>query len=196
MDIQLRFGVKPSATVAGRSCKCNAATEQQKASQKSSLQTHQKFTASLTYCCRLNTQINSFSGAYMQSIRLNIGQQAPHRPLDEWLAKWTPKHGADIAQLVSDESIPPPLLVGTTTSQPGPFSGISGVASVAPGGPDRSLRSISFKRSSLLMSVWIIQSSSSCSSLSSASSSPSCIPWEKTPTTVFQCAFALLSSMQ
>lgn len=122
----------------------------------------------------------------MQNIRLISGQQAPHRQLDEWLAKWAPKHGADIAQLVSDESIPPPLLAGTTTSQPGPFSGISGVASAAPGGPDRSLRSISFKRSSSLMSVWIIRSSSSCSSLSSASSSPSCIPWEKTPTTIFQ----------
>jgi hypothetical protein len=86
---------------------------------------------------------------------------------------------ATTAQLVSDDSMPPPLLAGTTTSQPGPFSGTRGEAAFAPpapgGGPIRSLRSISLWRSSLLMSVWTILSSSVCSSLRSASSSPSYI---------------------
>lgn len=92
-----------------------------------------------------------------------------------------------MAQLVSDDSMPPPLLAGTTTSQPGPFSGTRGGAAFAPpapgGGPMRSLRSISLWRSSSLMSVWTILSSSVCSSLRSASSSPSYISSHTPPHT-------------
>ena len=82
---------------------------------------------------------------------------------------------ARMAQLVSAESMLLLLLEASTTSQLGPFRGTREVASAATAGPVRSLRSITFRRSSLLISVWIILSSLLYSSLSSASSSASCI---------------------
>lgn len=86
-------------------------------------------------------------------------------------------------QLVTVESMLPTLLVGITTSQPGPLRGRGSVGNatimlLSLDSIIRSDRSITLSKSASLMSVWIILSSPSSSSRSNANSSDS---WNQQP---------------